>query len=378
MKRTAAYLFALVVVFNVTAAALAEDSDGVIMLPLSSGASAPMTETFVPVEPVEMVPPPSGPMPIYPQHGPMFSQYRGVPTGGLEMGGGVYILKPRWNNNAAYATNSVNGTNLTNSFPEFSYNPELASSAWVGVTNQKGLGVRFRMMNFDQKAETLNASVANANSSIITADPLGLGAVVLNNVGDSATFESGLAISAWDLEMAQQIGIGHLLGTMTGGVRYSHSSQDYIVSTQQLGGITDSLVSGHNFNGIGPLVGMELRYPYEGRYGCISAFGKARGGLLFGDTKQSVQNQQFDAGGTLTDNDTATRSGESVLPVTDIEFGMELGRNIHIAYFFFESSVFAQTWYGIGNSTTSSGVTDASSNDNLGLVGVKMALGFRF
>lgn len=386
MKRIAAYLFALVVAAHTTASASAQPMPAgegeMIVLPLASGTTPPpVMESYVPAEATM---PPPGPVPIYGghHHGPMYRQYRGVPTGGLEMGGGVYILKPRWNSNTAYAVTSTSGTTVSESFPEFSYNPELASTAWVGVTNQKGFGVRFRMLNYDQQAETLSTTVGSG-AALTTADPLGVGPIMLGTSGDTATFQSDLAISAWDLEVAQQIGIGHLLGTISGGLRYSHSSQDYIVDSQQISGIRDVLDSGHNFNGIGPLVGLELRYPYEGRYGCFSLFGKGRGGLIFGDTKQNVSHQTFNAAGTLVSTGLANRSGEDVLPVTDIEFGFELGRNFHIAYFFFESSLFAQTWYGIGNASNTTGIgdgtqTDFGSGENLGLIGAKLAMGFRF
>jgi hypothetical protein len=276
--------------------------------------------------------------------------------------------------------------------PDFAHHMEVAPLIWIGVANDDGLGVRGRWW---QLSDSSGASIVNRDTSgstvITSASPLGLSISSPGNTlssgsgADLLNFHRDLDLVVWDLEATQSLEVGRCGVLLSGGVRYAHLGQSYAAarSNSDPGPATDGvirqdtsiLLSGHNFNGAGPMASIEVWCPI-GESG-LSLFGNVRGSVLFGARKEHASTQTVLAG-TMADNtpfnqtstENATADGDAVLPVVELEIGLEYGRQLGRFFPFVRTGLVGQNWFGAGNSSSTDG--------DLGFFGLEASLGVNF
>lgn len=298
-----------------------------------------------------------------------------LPLKGLSFGGGVYILYPHWESNPAYSITTGPGV-VRQHQEDFSFHTEFAPYAFISYTSPSGLGLRSRFWRFDQ---TSSVFLQNDGRSLISsAAPLNL----QNNsftAGDQLMYEGGLQITVIDLEALQVCNWGLWSLQLSGGVRYAHLSQHYNHVENPATGSFDAINSGHNFRGAGPTLGAEVRRDL-GFWG-LGLYGSARGSLLFGTGRQ---NAFLVNSGSLVQ--VASTSRSDVMPVTELELGLDCCKQIKNCRFFIQAALVGQVWYGAGNAANNELIIPgqsflgnvADNNSNLGLFGGKLVLGLEF
>lgn len=299
-----------------------------------------------------------------------------LPLKGLSFGGGVYLLYPHWENNPAYAVTTGPGVARFRQ-EDFSFHTEVAPYAYISYTSPTGLGLRSRFWRFDQTSTIFLQN--DGLSQIDSAAPLNLQNTSFL-AGDQLMFEGGLQITVIDLEALQVFNWGLWSLQFSGGVRYSHLAQHYNHLRVPAAGSFDAITSGHNFRGAGPTLGIEARRDL-GFWG-LGLYGSARGSLLYGTGRQ---NAFLVGSGSLVATASASRS--DVIPVTELELGLDWCKQIKQCRFFVQAAVVGQVWYGAGNAANNEMILPvgqgflgnvADNNANLGLFGGKLVFGLEF
>gem|GEM_PF-919390 len=292
---------------------------------------------------------------------------------GLTFGAGVYALYPYWETNPAYSVVSA-GTVTQIRQQDFSYHTDFTPLVWLGYSLDCGLGVRARAWKFDQS--TSDFLTNDGLVAINSAAPLGL-QISSVTAGDQLGFESDLKISVIDLEATQSFDLGMWSLQFSGGARYAHMSQSYNSVLFPLLGGADTISSGHQFRGAGPTVAVELKRNL-GVWG-LGLYGSARGALLFGTGKQDAF--QVINGNPAT---VASNSRSDVMPVTELEFGIDCSKQIGHCKIYMQAAVVGMVWYGAGNAANNDLIPilvdpEVSNNGtNLGLFGGKLVFGVDF
>jgi hypothetical protein len=337
------------------------------------------------------------------------------------MGGGtIYVLKPYINNNSAYTVTRGLGTNRpflqTEDF-DWQFNPAFA--AWFGWSGRNGLGFRGRYFQFDQgsRPRDISLNLAGAATSRISP-PANVAPFQGNNFGspgvvlgagfgqDNLQFTSGLLISSVDMEATWSWNRGCFNMMLTGGGRYLHLTQDYqatlnnqtpfpllpadpfaggivlpngnIVDPAALAGLIVSerqtLTYNRSFDGGGPTLSWLGRF-YLGQTG-LAAFASARGSLLVGAGRertvysQTIQDPTLLVGGNQNTVSEAVRSFDQVIPVTELELGVEYGIPLNYSRLFVRGGVVNQTYFNAGSV--------ADRNSNLSLFGGQFSIGWNY
>jgi hypothetical protein len=285
----------------------------------------------------------------------------------------------------------VSGAGLT-SQQDFGHHMEVTPLIWIGVANNDGLGFRARWW---QLWESSSTGIVNGDTTgsteISSASPLGLSIsspsrTLDDGVGaDVWLFRRELKLTVWDLEATQRFDVGCWALLLTGGARITHLAQNY--SAVRFNGGPDpaaglvvqqdssALWAGHNFNGAGPMASLEARRPVADTG--LVLYGNVRGSILFGTRKQNVGTEEIYAG-TMADNtpfnlriaEAATAHGDAVLPVMEIELGVEYGRPVGQVYPFVRTGLVSQVWFNAGNASGTDG--------DFGFLGLEAALGVNF
>jgi hypothetical protein len=201
-----------------------------------------------------------------------------------------------------------------------SWNFESAPRFWLGYTNADGLGVRARYFDFDHDA---------------------IGSTAAGTGIFRQTVESGLKVSALDLEVTQSARLGLTWLNAGGGLRYAETSLSASV-VDNFGFTHDSTAS---FHGIGPTVFLEATRPIGN--GNFALFATARGSLLFGDARQRVTETFPIPSGNFSESLVASQ----VVTVGELQLGGQWQRSTRYGTFFARSAFEAQAWSGAGNLT---------------------------
>jgi hypothetical protein len=189
-------------------------------------------------------------------------------------------------------------------------------------------------------------------------------------VTGTAVASSNLAVNVADFQATcnfDDARWSHLLGI---GVRYTHMSQDYRAILTSPATRID-LTSGHNLNGAGPSFSLETKRRFGETH--ISMYGQLHGAILFGRTAEiqtAVNNgaaQQF------------TRDETRVLPVGELELGLEYERSAGRAKVFVQAGFVGQIWWGGGNASNLDALgTSSAAHSDFGFVGLALRAGVRY
>src|SRR5262245_48842955 len=204
-------------------------------------------------------------------------------------GVGLYLIKPYFENNPAFIVNDgrpIPGTNppqrrvATSEHVDIDHDLEVAPLLWLGYIGENGLGGRARYWYF--RAGT-SQSLPSPNR-IVTAHPAGLSLIA--DQARELSVTSKLEVQALDLEGLQDLRVCGWDLLLSAGLRLARTSQAYNAFVVPSDGGVLSLLSGHSFQGVGPVLAGEARRPLRGSG--LVLFGNARGSMVFGGAEQSA------------------------------------------------------------------------------------------
>jgi hypothetical protein len=352
--------------------------------PKPNGSSKPSGQSPDTKEPTKPKPPPDPPPRPYPTAGD-----NGHFTASL----GLYFVKPHFDQNPAFLHTATHGatlggvptTTLGNDVEEFGYELAVAPRFWLGYVTDCGLGVRAGYFRYEQSARPLDATnpgltpgggtVSSITSPLLLGAETGVASLtIFSSKGaaldlpgaDSLAFMSKLRLETAQLEITQEMAIGRWAFLLAGGLEYAYLSQNYKAYRSAADGTQDSLFAGHNFEGIGPGVTMEVRRPL-GIPG-LSLYGSGRGSVLFGRGKHTAMQTTVTVANTISQQAHAAR--DDLMPKLEGEVGAEWTRDLGHARLVIQSAIVGQAYFGGGNGI--------SENGNLGLVGLQVTAGFHF
>jgi hypothetical protein len=317
---------------------------------------------------------------------------------GLVGGAGIYWMQPYFTNNPAFTVTQVTSTGpsgtprAVTSRANLGNHMEVAPMLWLGYVSDSGLGGRVRWWHFRHGTDqgvAVGPGAPGTLTFISSAAPMGFTAFADNN-GQTAALAvtSKLELQVWDAEATTSVQSGKWDLLLAGGVRYAHIAQNYNAfvsgdSGGTAGPITATVLSGHSFDGIGPVVALEAR---RALCDCgLSLYGSARGAILFGSARQTAFDAFVSGDGSFIDD--ATERRNPVVPVGELELGLEYGRCIGSSRVFSQVALVGQQWWGIGSAsravnTNSFGVPNPGGgsivDSDLGLLGLAFRTGVSF
>ncbi len=321
----------------------------------------------------------------------------------LVVDAGFYGFRPQFNNNPSfYSTRNLGGVPQDTRVVGFDNVFECGPQVHIGYVDMSGLGLHLRYWSFDQETQNGFAqtqTTAATSFTITSTAPLGVSFSSPSTLGlpNNFNFSSRMRVYVVDMEAAQEIEFGPWLLTLAGGLRYAHIGQSYaaaqIRNTGTSGGFTfladtNTLLYSADFDGVGPLVGVESRRRLG--YSPLSLFGLARGSVLFGNTNQRAMGSAYQSvvGLPVTDtNRTASNSTNDVLPIAEAEVGVEFDHILGRMRLFAQTALVGQAWLGGGNASKAgaggSAVppaygTGAVTESNFGFIGLSFRAGVMF
>jgi hypothetical protein len=348
----------------------------------------------------------------------------------IHLGAGLYIVKPCFTCNPAFVVatgNPVNPVSNSGSFTsatrsqDFDYSLSASPRLYLDYTTDSGLGVRGCWWRFDQNT---SCSLANSNPQNGTFSNVGIGGFgvggpfvgngffgqphvgsymgsfagpgfVPANPNDRLNFSNSLLLDVYDFEAIQSLNLCRswslLLG---GGVRYAHLAQNYTAARVNTPGSTGLvefpttpltlttftqdmayLTSGHNFEGIGPVVTVEGRWSV-GETG-LALYGTSQAATLCGHSKLQASAAFVQTGVSAgepvnesSSDSASTGSRNCVMPVLEMEIGAEYSPGWDGLNAFLRAGLVGQVWFGAGTATTDGG--------NLGFLGLSVMAGATF
>ncbi|MBS0210616.1 MAG: hypothetical protein JSS27_16855 [Planctomycetes bacterium] len=289
-------------------------------------------------------------------------------------GASVYVLRPVWTGgNGATMQRTVNNNGVfdRNTTP-FDYGVSAVPALWLGYVAPTGNGARVNFFRFDQKAY---ANYVNPSGTTVV-DPFAFGNSGMGlfsfNAGSLFQAESILQITTADIEATHQRCDPLWNWTIAAGVRYANLQQNYVGSVTNPSSAFSQIDSNRRLNGAGPTVA------FQGRRGIadskLGVFGAARGALVFGTSKQVIQESL--PGTTVTATDTITEW--QVLPFVQLEAGIDYRYPLAGSTIIIENAFVGQTWFGAGSSSNTNVLDGATSNANLGLFGLRSSIGLAY
>jgi len=201
---------------------------------------------------------------------------------------------------------------------------------------------------------------------------------------DVLTFTSSLRIDALDAEATYDWGSERTAFCVSGGGRFLSMRQGYhaeLINNPGDGVTSESQNRDftRKFNGGGTTIDFQASM----RVGQtnLSVYANGRASLLVGRTSEATAYAQIvndpkgvTNGGAFpfssATNPSATNSSDTVMPVTEIELGLEYGRDWSRSHWFVRAAVVNQTYFGAGNASRSDG--------DLGLFGGQFTIGLDY
>jgi len=306
----------------------------------------------------------------------------------------MYWIQPYFSNNPSYAVISapagLNATAPTStvSHLDVSHNMDVSPEIWLGYIGDNGFGFRARWWYYRQDTSQsigFNASPLSGDdptSAVFSASPLGVSLVADNGAGPlSFNATTKLQLQVWDVEALQDIQVGGFDLLFSGGLRFAHINQEYDAFAIEPGATMprSSVTSSNSFDGLGPVIDLEARRAI-GNTG-IALYGCARGALLFGSAHQTAFGTNVIDGGNVNASD----SHDRVMPVGELELGLEYSQRIGNARIFGQMALVGQDWLGAGNASRSNtfnfaGVPDGgtTTDSDLGFFGLAFRLGVNY
>lgn len=277
---------------------------------------------------------------------------------GFVSGVGLYLIKPYFENNPAYIVNDgklIPGTNppqhrvTSSERVDIDQNLGAAPLIWLGYLGENGLGGRARYWYF---REGTSQSLQSPNR-LVTAHPAGLS--LIEDQAQQLDVTSKLEVQALDIEGMQNLHAGNWDLLLSAGVRLARTNQNYNAFVLPSNGPVVSLLSGHNFQGAGPVLAAEARHKL-GQSG-LSLYGSARGSVVFGSAEQTAY--------IPIERNQGSDERNRGMVIGELELGLEYGRCVGSSWLFGQIALVGQDWFGAGSASRSTMLTTAG-NDFIG------------
>jgi hypothetical protein len=292
---------------------------------------------------------------------------------GWYAGAGIYYLQPRWGSNPAFtAFNPATTSSITQNFD---FRAHVAPVVYAGYTGKRGLGFRANWFSYIDRTTGPTGTPDGVATGAVQTPTTGITNLTSTIPGNTLSTTGALGVTAIDFEITKSLNAGCGSYLVSGGVRYGNVGQQYGAAVPGTGGL---LSDGHRFNGFGPTMAAQARYaiPYARGAG---VYGRARGSMLIGQEHDLMQYT------TATVNGSTFSSSNQVVPVGELEVGLDWFRRYRAYGFFMQGGFVVQSWFGVGNTSNSDiistpGVhtTSAFNNGTLGLYGLRTSGGVTF
>ena len=345
----------------------------------------------------------------------------------------LQVVQPYFQNNPAFYFLEARRIATTDAFffvtdiqkqTDVSHHMDLAPEFFLGYLSDNGLGVRTRYWFYDQdtnqSASTPETSVTDLTFSfpVSSAAPIGLDIDTRdNNLADQMIVKTKLKTQIWDGIITKNYEMDNSTIVLGAGARYAYMSQEYNAFESQAPGATldirmnppvpqfitehsKTLLSGHSFNGWGPIIQLEDKIHLgSSRFSLVGLF---RGSMVFGRSEQTAGKTLIVRGTQYVDDilsETAivqrSNSHQTILEIIDAEAGVEYSRRLAGGRIAGQISVVAQEWFGGGSASKSattgagfglpgSGMTGApqvagvTSESNFGFLGGAFKIGYYY
>jgi hypothetical protein len=299
---------------------------------------------------------------------------------GIMGGAAVYFMRANFNDSTAFIiTTNAAGADAREATEEFDWHYHAGVAGWLGWSSQCGVGFRFRGFHYDQASEPIDTTLTQAAavvrtitppeslSPLIGTPPRGFqspGIVLTGGLGeDSLHFTSDLLVSTIDAEATFAHEWCRCGMVVSVGGRYCQIRQNYEATLVNIPvqGISERsfLDADRNFYGGGPTMSLLTRWQI-GRSG-LSVFGSVRGSILVGRSRATatftevIEDSTGLAGGNQS-NVVNSRSDENVVvPVGEIEGGLEYSRAIGRTRFFVRGGAVNHTYLEAGSPSNNDG-----------------------
>jgi hypothetical protein len=303
---------------------------------------------------------------------------------------GFYYIKPHLDNNPVFTITRQpaggGGGAATTQTDHFDFRTDFCPRISGGVISDSGWGTRVDWFLFDHGADSrmLSSTDSTLATAVSSAPVFGVpgftspGSVArqFKVFNDRLAFTDDLRLYTLDWELTRELRLGAWRLLAAGGVIYGNIVADYTATRVNAGtsqqGTTkvvlqedsDTVLAGHNFGGVGPVGGLDVRRPLGGSglalYGSVNAF------CLFGDEKldnyqqNTQQRQTTPAGGKTTQSTVIVISHGEVgrhdsRPVGELELGLEWARAVGPVQVFLRTGLTAQKWFDSGSATVEDG-----------------------
>lgn len=284
-------------------------------------------------------------------------------------GGGINLVQPLFQSNPAFRVNGVTH--------DFTQNLDGAPQAWIGVQRDDGWGFRTRYFQYAQGSQ---ADIVNPGGGTVinTANPLGLGVTSTLANERTSTF-SDLNVLTWDFEFTKHLCCGQWTLDLAAGARYAHLSQGYEAYVGLVAAVPKPLAFdldyGNNFNGAGPTFALDLHRQIGDT--SLSLYCNTRLSILFGTVKQSGE-LEISQGGVVIATIDRSNTFSEVIPVGELEAGLECVRNWGGFSTLLQVGFIGQIWWGAGNASSNNSSLAIDNHSNFGFVGLSLRAGFQY
>jgi hypothetical protein len=384
--------------WNITSIAEPLEPHAVAAMPPETNAIENLPAALPVVHQIEVpeeayAPPPSAPLPEQVVYEPSRAGWIG--------GASVLILAPTLQDNQAYAINSGLSPSRTASrdVVNFPSSVQAAPLIWLGWQFEADKGFRTRFFWFDALSTTpdllFNPDQPTVSDRSLSAPP-GLtslpGQQQFLQPGSSVLFVGGntsdLSVSSYtrlyvlDFEYTYQRTGRRFDSVLTAGGRYLGCDQSYSAYAVATGidsvsgdtkQETQSMSSLRNFSGGGPTASWLGRMRLGDSR--LAAYAGLRGSLLAGSETSQINFVDNDFNVTTGRLETSNGSvvadnAFGVLPIGEIDMGIEYGGAFWDRLWFTRTGVVAQNYFGLGSANGSTG--------DFILLGAELAAGIRF
>lgn len=268
------------------------------------------------------------------------------PWEGLYFGSSLVIAKPHLKE--SFQATIYQPLIDTMTLVPFSSDYRTAPRAWLGYGLQNGFGVQTRYWEYNQGFNPFNfVTTPTSLPGAQTATIIFPAAILSTIPGDVLSVSSGIEMRSLDLEATMRYELQNTQVLVSGGLRYALIRQDYNASVLS-GGVPSSTLSwDRKLEGIGPLIGAQLRRPF-GSWG-LAVIGGGRAGLIFA-SKDIHRTVVSPLPAPPTNSAVNFDDADELLMNLEVDLGLEWSRRWSFGDVFVRGTYEGQLWSDSGGS----------------------------
>lgn len=265
-------------------------------------------------------------------------------------GADLVFAKPRMKE--SFETTVTNVVTGTMQLVPFSYDHDLSPRFWAQFRTPLGPAIRGTYWSYDDGASPTSATAGPTTfpgaSAVTVIFPA---AISTTAPGDILNAASALKVRTLDIEGTQQFEMGGAVITGGAGLRHASMDQSFRGFVLSGGNVIQSLAWDRSFDGIGPTLSGDIRYPLGS--GGLSVITGARGSLLYGE--KTISRSVL---GDVTPPPTTTPpflglyNADEVSGIFELALGVEYSRDFgRMGALFLRGTYEGQLWTAAGAPT---------------------------